>query len=69
MLHWLSDETDMAPTSQQLEHAIRRNFGGLQSGSDLGGNVNFDPIEEFTKKLRHNQYATDPDLTHIKEEV
>ena len=29
MLYWMCKNTDCEPTEKQLEHAIKRNFGGL----------------------------------------
>ena len=30
MLYWMCDRTACPPTEKQLEHAIKRNFGGLE---------------------------------------
>ena len=59
MLYWLCERSDRPPTWPQLEHAIRRNFGGLDD-------ENFDPLEEFKKKIPNRE---DPDLTHIPPDV
>ena len=59
MLYWLCERADRPFTWPQLEHAIRRNFGGLDD-------KNLDPLEEFKKKIPNRE---DPDLTHIPPEV
>ena len=69
MLHWLSKQTGMPLTASQLNHAIRRNFGGLQTGYDLGGDTYLDPIEEFEKLLQLTDHVTDPDLGNFPEDV
>ena len=30
MLYWMCHKSNRPPTGRQLEHAIRRNFGGLE---------------------------------------
>ena len=30
MIYWMCQSTESEPTDKQLEHAIKRNFGGLQ---------------------------------------
>ena len=30
MLYWMCDKSQSDPTGRQLEHAIKRNFGGLE---------------------------------------
>ena len=43
MLYWMCSNSNCHPLSGcQLEHAIRRNFGGLESD-------NFNPLEVFQK--------------------
>ena len=59
MLYWLCERADRPPTWPQLEHAICRNFGGLDD-------KNLNPLEEFKKKIPNRE---DPDLTHIPPEV
>lgn len=44
MLYWMCAKSGNPPTWPQFEHAIRRNFGGLD-GTEL------DPINEFRKNL------------------
>ena len=44
MLYWMCHKSEQRPTALQLEHAIRRNFGGLEQ-SDLK------PLEIFKKHL------------------
>ena len=45
MLYWMCAKTKIPPTGPQLEHAIKRNFGGLED-SDLN------PYEVFMKKIK-----------------
>ena len=56
MLYWLCEKSDRPgpPTWPQLEHAICRNFGGLDD-------QDFDPLEEFRKRIPNRE---DPDLIH-----
>ena len=43
MLYWICAKSNAHPLNwQSLEHAIRRNFGGLEQ---------FDPVEEFRKRI------------------
>ena len=44
MLYWMCHKSKQPPTGLQLEHAIRRNFGGLEQ-ADLN------PLEIFKKHL------------------
>lgn len=44
MLYWMCDKSGMPPTWPQLEHAIKRNFSGLND-------VNLDPVKEFERNL------------------
>ena len=44
MLYWMCAKTKMPPSRPQLEHAIKRNFGGLDD-DDLK------PHEEFMKEI------------------
>ena len=44
MLYWMCHKSNRPPTEQQLEHAIRRNFGGLEQ-KDLN------PLEIFKEHL------------------
>ena len=30
MLYWMCEKSDRPPTGPQLQHAIKRNFGGLE---------------------------------------
>ena len=59
MLYWLCEKSDRYPTWPQLEHVIRRNFGGLE---DEG----FVPLEEFRKRMPNREI---PDLALIPPEV
>ena len=60
MLYWMCDKSGSPPTWPQLEHAIQRNFGGLD-GTTL------DPLEEFMKNLPCNKEP--PNLTDVPPEV
>ena len=44
MLYYMCEQSGVAPTWPQLEHAIKRNFGGLES-------VDCNPFEEFKKQI------------------
>ena len=44
MLYWMCHKSNRAPTELQLEHALRRNFGGLEQ-EDLN------PLEIFKQHL------------------
>ncbi len=54
MLYWMCEKSRMPPTWPQLQHAIQRNFGGLEE-------KNLNLLEEFTSRI-HNR--TEPHLTH-----
>ncbi len=60
MLYFMCEKSGLPPTWPQLEHAIKRNFGGLESEE-------LNPFEEFKKEIKMT-YGP-PDLTDIKEEV
>ena len=62
MLYWMCEKLNCPPTVPQLEHAIRRNFGGMEA------NDKFDPLEEFWSRI-HVDARTMPDLTDIPPEV
>ena len=40
----MCDKSPSSPTGMQLEHAIRRNFGGLEE-------INFNSLDIFAEKL------------------
>ena len=48
MLYHMCEESRHPPTWPQLEHAIKRNFGGLESEK-------LDPFEEFQKLIPMNE--------------
>ena len=51
MLYWMCSNSKCHPLSgRQLEHAIRRNFGGLESDS-------FNPLEEFQRAVGNLEYT------------
>ena len=51
MLYWMCSNSKCHPLSgRQLEHAIRRNFGGLESD-------NFNPLEEFQRAVGNLEYT------------
>ena len=60
MLYYMCEKSDLPLTCPQLEHAIRRNFGGLESDS-------WSPYEEFAKQIEMS--SDPPDLTNIAKEV
>lgn len=60
MLYWMCEKSGYPPTWPQLEHAIRRNFGGLESKE-------LNPIKIFKDKLPGRRDP--PDLSSIPEEV
>lgn len=43
MLYWMCKKTGQCLTWQQMEHAVRRNFGGEED---------FEPITEFEKQTK-----------------
>ena len=60
MMYWMCDQSGNPPTWPQIEHAIRRNFGGLD-GTEL------DPIEEFRTNLPSSTASVN--LTNVSPEV
>ena len=60
MLYSMCEKSNNPPTWPQLEHAIKRNFGGLES-------TELDPVKIFTDKLPRRREP--PDLTGIPEGV
>ena len=44
MLYYMCKKSKLPPTNAQLEHAIKRNFGGLESEK-------LHPYQEFFKRL------------------
>ena len=59
MLYWMCEKSNLPPTEPQLEHAICRNFGGMESDE-------LDTLEEFQ---RYILIRNPPDLQSIPEEV
>lgn len=57
MLYYMCEESRRPPTSPQLEHAIKRNFGGWESDQ-------WSPFKEFTKLI-----PMDQELPNIPDEV
>ena len=60
MLYWMCERSQSSPTWPQLQHAIMRNFGGLQSDK-------INPLEIFKQKILINREP--PDLTGVPKEV
>ena len=60
MLYHMCEKTNLPLTWAQLEHAIKRNFGGLESD-------NWNPYDEFIKLIKMNREP--PNLTNIPEKV
>ena len=48
MLYYMCKESKSAPSGPQLEHAIKRNFGGLESEK-------LDPYQEFLDQIPKNR--------------
>ena len=59
MLYWMCEKSGRPPTWPQLEHAIRRNFGGIELDE-------LDTLEEFKRRI---QMKWTPDLQSISKEV
>ena len=57
MLYYMCDKSGRPPTSRQLEHAIRRNFGGLESDD-------WSPFQEFARLI-----PMDQEIPEVPEEV
>ena len=60
MLYYMCEKSKAPPTWKQLEHAIRRNFGGLESKE-------LNPFHEFEKVIPMRQEL--PNLDEFPEEV
>ena len=58
MLYWMCEKSKFPPTGPQLQHAIKRNFGGLED---------FDTFEMFKRFLKNIE--DQPDLTGLNKEV
>ena len=58
MLYWMCEKSELPPTGPQLQHAIKRNFGGLED---------FDTYEIFKDSLKNIENK--PDLTGLSKEV
>ena len=59
MLYWMCEQSGIPLTAPQLEHAIKRNFGGLEDEI-------LNPLDIFRARI----HATEPpDLSHIPLEV
>ena len=62
MLYWMCDKSEGRRLSwPQLEHAIKRNFGGLESKQ-------FNPFEVFKKVIGYLQ-DSDQDFADVPKEV
>lgn len=57
MLYWMCAECNCSPTSKQLEHVIKRNFGGY-----------FDTYEIFTREIRELSEQSSVSLAKITDE-
>ena len=58
MLYWMCQKSQKPPTGLQLQHAIKRNFGGLDD---------FDTYDIFKTYLKNIE--DQPDLTSLSKEV
>ena len=54
MLYWMCDKSNRPPTGPQLQHAIKRNFGGLED---------FDTYEIFKTYLPNIE--KEPELSAV----
>ena len=59
MLYWMCEKSGLPPTWPQLEHAICRNFGGMESDE-------LDTLEEFKRQI---DISSTPDLQSIPQKV
>lgn len=67
MLYWMCDKTKREPNGLQLEHALRRNFGGLEElrhdHEHAESRVGINPIAIFKKYI--DCIGREPsDMTH-----
>ena len=60
MLYNMCQKSNYKLTWQQMEHAIKRNFGGLTSKK-------LNPFEEFNNRIRMDREL--PNMDHHNEEV
>ena len=58
MLYWMCEKSKLPPTGPQLQHAIKRNFGGLED---------FDTFDIFKRFLKNIE--DQPDLTGLSKKV
>ena len=58
MLYWMCEKSKKPPTGPQLQHAIKRNFGGLED---------FDTYEIFKQHI--SNLDDQPDMTNVSEMV
>ena len=62
MLYWMCERTGNPPTEKQLEHAIKRNFGGLEKLDTYKifmthlGNIDFTIPPEVSRKIKKTYY-------------
>ena len=57
MLYWMCKEAELKLSWHQIEHAVRRNFGGLEQ---------FDPLKVFRNKVIMPHVT---DLSHFPQQV
>ena len=60
MLYYMCQKSNRLPTWPQLEHAIKRNFGGLETKQLI-------PFEVFSAKIHMDR--SEQDLSDVSEEV
>ena len=58
MLYWMCEKSKLPPTGPQLQHAIKRNFGGFED---------FDTYEIFKQHI--SNLDDEPDMTNVPEMV
>ena len=60
MLYWMCEKSKKPPTGLQLQHAIKRNFGGFE---------NFDTYEIFEQQTGILNLNDQPDMTYVSKMV
>ena len=79
MLYWMCERTRNPPTEKQLEHAIKRNFGGLKELNTYKifmthlGNIDFTIPQEVSRTIKdfllihcfQNNHLFHPDCTPL----
>ena len=58
MLYWMCEKSGVSPTWSQLEHAICRNFGGMELDE-------LDTLEEFKRQIHILHLQSIPQKVHL----